>query len=128
MLGIEFILKALQNSWSINSSSKWSKENPAMGQCGVTALVVHDQVGGEILKTKLADGWHFYNFIDGKRYDLTASQFQEEILYIDVPSSRDEAFSDTNEKQYTYLKDTVAKHICDQKKNGSVLEVLLRIL
>lgn len=47
----EKIKYALSNSWSIESSTKWSKENIAKGQCGVTTLVVHDLLGGEILKT-----------------------------------------------------------------------------
>jgi hypothetical protein len=55
-------------SWSLESSSKWSENTPAKGQCGVTALVVNDIFGGEILKTKLSDGWHFYNRINGERY------------------------------------------------------------
>ena len=104
---IDRIMNALSKSWSIESSSKWSKENPAKGQCGVTTLVVNDILGGEIRKTELPDGWHFYNIINGKRYDLTASQFGEDILYMDIPSNREEAYKDTNEKQYSFLKQTV---------------------
>lgn len=44
---IEQIMKALYKSWSSDSSSKWSQDNPAKGQCGVTALVVNDVLGGE---------------------------------------------------------------------------------
>ena len=36
------IIDALFKAWSSQSSSKWSKDNPANGQCGVTSLVVHD--------------------------------------------------------------------------------------
>ncbi|MEC1451067.1 hypothetical protein P9D59_05990 [Bacillus haynesii] len=108
---IEQIMKALYKSWSSDSSSKWSQDNPAKGQCGVTALVVNDILGGEIRKTKLPEGWHFYNFINGKRYDLTVSQFKEDILYMDISSNRNEAFSDTNEKQYNYLKQSVINHL-----------------
>ncbi|PGX91155.1 hypothetical protein COE15_25495 [Bacillus cereus] len=106
-LQIEQIMNALSKSWSLESSSKWSKDNPAKGQCGVTTLVVNDILGGELKKTKLPDGWHFYNIINEKRYDLTASQFGEDILYMDIPSNREEAYKDTNEKQYNYLKQTV---------------------
>lgn len=67
--------KILLTVWSIESSSKWSPQNPANGQCGVTALVVNDFLGGEILKTKTPDGWHYYNKIDGIRCDFTESQF-----------------------------------------------------
>lgn len=62
----EEIMEVLIKSWSLESSSKWSEDNPAKGQCGVTALVINDLLGGEIKKTKLPDGWHFYNIINGK--------------------------------------------------------------
>ena len=105
------ILDVLLNSWSLESSSKWSKDNPAKGQCGVTALVVNDIMGGEIKKTKLPSGWHFYNVMNGKRCDFTDSQFTEDIIYMDIHSNREEAFKDTNEKQYNYLKSTVLLNI-----------------
>ena len=76
------IRDVLLNSWSLESSSKWSEDNPAKGQCGVTALVVNDIMGGKIKKTKLPSGWHFYNVLNGKRCDFTDSQFMENIIYI----------------------------------------------
>ncbi|MDF2067602.1 hypothetical protein [Bacillus sp. Cr_A10] len=108
---IEIILDALACSWSVISSSKWSIDNPARGQCGVTALVVNDILGGSIRKTNLSEGWHFYNEINGKRYDLTASQFKGDIEYMDIPSNREEAYSDTNQKQYDYLKQSVLNYM-----------------
>jgi len=45
-MSIENIRVALHRSWSLESSSKWTRENPANGQCGVTALVVNDLLGG----------------------------------------------------------------------------------
>ncbi|MGN7043627.1 YunG family protein, partial [Bacillus safensis] len=38
-------------------------------------------------------------------------QFSEEIVYMDVPSNREEAFQDTNEDQYRYLKERVLKYL-----------------
>jgi hypothetical protein len=108
MIQAEELKKILLESWSLESSSKWSKDNPAKGQCGVTALVVQDILGGEIRKTKLPDGLHFYNFINHKRYDLTASQFIGNITYKDLPSNREEAFADTDAEQYNYLRQKVA--------------------
>lgn len=104
---VEEIKKALLDSWSLESSSKWSKDNPAKGQCGVTTLVVNDILGGEIRKTKLPDGWHFYNFINKIRYDFTGSQFLENITYQDLLSNREEAYADTNANQYNYLNQKV---------------------
>ncbi|EPY7711533.1 hypothetical protein PDR89_16100 [Bacillus cereus group sp. Bc002] len=105
------IYEALIRSWSIETSSKWTTENPAKGQCGVTALVVQDIYGGEIKKTKVREAWHFYNFIDGQRFDFTAAQFNEKPNYMDIESNREEAFADTNEKQYSMLKKKITKEL-----------------
>jgi hypothetical protein len=94
----------LRASWSIETASTWTRENPARGQCSVTALVVQDLLGGLILKTRVGPQWHFYNSIDGKRVDLTASQFESLILYDDVPATRGEAFEDTSPEQYRALR------------------------
>lgn len=104
-------LNILSDCWSINSSSKWTQDNPAKGQCGVTALVVNDFFGGEILKTVTTEGWHFYNKIENSRFDLTKSQFFKEPIYLDIASSREDAFVETNLEQYTYLKNRVNQYI-----------------
>ncbi|CAG9620176.1 YunG family protein [Sutcliffiella rhizosphaerae] len=104
---VDILHQAFVKSWSIESSSKWQHDNPAKGQCGVTALVANDKLGGEIKKTKLKEGWHFYNVLNGKRHDFTVSQFKEEIVYMDMPSNREEAFADTNTIQYDYLRNSV---------------------
>ena len=95
---------ALFASWSLQSSSLWTAENPAVGHFGVTALVVNDLFGGGIYKTRYDDIWHFYNVINNQRYDFTESQFEQPLHYLDVVSSRAEAFCDTNTAQYAYLK------------------------
>jgi len=42
---------ALRRCWSVETSPLWLPENPARGQCNVTALAFYDRFGGEILKT-----------------------------------------------------------------------------
>lgn len=101
---LQILQQLLFQSWSLGSSSKWTASNPAAGQCGVTALVVHDLLGGEIRKTPLPAGWHFYNWIDGQVHDYTKSEFSEPILYADIPASREEAFADTDDRQYQCLR------------------------
>lgn len=108
---IQEFLNILYKCWSINSSSKWTLDNPAKGQCGVTSLVVNDFFGGDILKTKTSEGWHYYNRIDSKCFDFTQSQFLEKPIYLDVLSNREEAFSDTNMEQYNYLKNKIKQYI-----------------
>lgn len=112
---IETLKHAIEHGWSAHTSSKWSLDNKACGQCGVTALVVHDYMGGEIAKTRVEGEWHFYNVIKGKRHDFTVSQFLTPPLYEDVTSSREEAYLDTNESQYTQLKKVVKDYIDSQK-------------
>ncbi|SDD40873.1 hypothetical protein SAMN05421663_11084 [Terribacillus halophilus] len=107
-MDIAHIESILLHAWSIKTSSKWTQTNPAKGQCSVTALVIHDLFGGEIVKTAAPDGWHFYNMIKGNRFDFTASQFEETLIYEDLPSSREDAFSDTSLTQYEELRTQVS--------------------
>ncbi|MFP7731967.1 hypothetical protein ACLHDF_00790 [Priestia aryabhattai] len=103
--------KALHQSWSIHSSTKWTADTPAKGQCSVTALVVQDIKGGDILKTPCKEGWHFYNRLNQKRCDFTKEQFHEPLHYADILSSREEAFMDTNKEQYEALKKKVVAYL-----------------
>ncbi|MEC1595813.1 hypothetical protein P9D75_19550 [Bacillus spizizenii] len=108
---MEHVKYILKQSWSRHTSSKWTEECPACGQCGVTALVIQDQFGGTIFKTKIGESWHFYNNINGVIYDFTSEQFQAPIEYQHIPSSREEAFLDTNEEQYQHLRSAFSRHM-----------------
>lgn len=105
----EIMQETLLNSWSLKSSSLWTEDNPAAGHCGVTALVVNDIMGGDILKTKFIGLWHFYNRIDGKIIDFTESQFDLLPTYDNVISNRIEAFEDTNQTQYNFLRSALGR-------------------
>lgn len=98
------LYQALKIAWSPESSGSWSQENPAKGQCSVTSLVAQDLFGGSILKTKTYGGTHFYNAIDGVKWDMTVSQFDRPIPFEDRPATREEAMADTSEEQYRALK------------------------
>ena len=67
----EAVQSALLKAWSRSTASQWTADNPAAGQCNVTSLLVHELFGGDLLKTPLPAGDHFYNRIEGKRYDFT---------------------------------------------------------
>lgn len=101
----ERLTTMLPRCWSTATSSQWTAANPAKGQCNVTALLVHALLGGEILKTDAPGGWHFYNRLDGRRHDLTASQFEAPITYGDIVSSREEALAGTGVERYKALWD-----------------------
>lgn len=93
----------LRRAWSSETATTWTVENPAKGQCSVTAIAVQRLLGGEILKTETAEGAHFYNRIGGIRYDFTASQFPDPVAYQDLASDLDEASSDTSARQVDTL-------------------------
>src|SRR3954462_15018212 len=94
----------LRRCWSPQTGGKWLAENPARGQCSVTALVIQDMLGGDILKSDVDGAWHFCNRIAGRRWDLTMSQFDRPIGYDDLPSSRDEALRDTSQHRCELLR------------------------
>lgn len=105
------ISTVIQDLWSEETSPEWTPEDPSRGHGPVTALVIHDIFGGEIVKTEAPTGWHFYNIVDGFRYDLARDQFPEPLGYSDDPSSREEALAATEEKYYLALKTKVKEII-----------------
>lgn len=79
---------AIRSSWSRETADPaqpgWLPDNPARGQCAVTALVVNDLCGGEVLIAEAwnADGsrqgYHYWNRLaGGLELDLTREQFYE---------------------------------------------------
>lgn len=97
------LYRKLREAWSAETASPpegWSADNPAKNHCSVTALIVQDHFGGDILTTQTVGGTHFYNLINGTRWDLTVSQFAEPIPFDDNPSSRDAAMRDTTPEKY----------------------------
>lgn len=110
------VKRALVRSWSSKTSECFSPDAlPSYGQCAPTAIVIFEAFGGEILKTS---GWpkddghfgrHFYNRIDGTRYDFTADQFSmpdysHKVQYEDILSSVKEAMSETMFGQVEEMK------------------------
>jgi len=55
----------------------WSKENRAIWQCAITAMLVKEILWWDILKAYVSNYWfsHFWNLIDGKEIDFTYDQF-----------------------------------------------------
>lgn len=88
-LAKERLLARVARGWSRHTAvapDKWAADNPATGQCAVTALVVQDLLGGEIARVAgtAETGSHYFNEIPPKflheadppyELDLTRSQF-----------------------------------------------------
>jgi hypothetical protein len=104
------VARGLRKSWSPASARQWTTENPAAGQCNVTALLVHELFGGELLKTYLPEGDHFYNRISGQRYDFTESQFARPITYSDLPTTRSEAERGATTAELAALRAAFQRH------------------
>lgn len=81
--------RALRAGWSADTCSPddvaraaWSPDNPAWGHCDITALVVHDCFGGDLVFGEVhldgeQQGYHWWNRLpDGAEIDLTREQFR----------------------------------------------------
>lgn len=89
MLSVETLRPLLHAAWGPDTCDpddreNWRPDNRARGQCGVTALVVQDLLGGDLVlgevyvgPTKV--GHHYWNRLpDGVDVDFTADQFYPE--------------------------------------------------
>ncbi|GAA1241180.1 hypothetical protein GCM10009657_16230 [Oryzihumus leptocrescens] len=71
-----------------DSREEWTPLNPARDQCGMTALVVQDVLGGDLIIGEVHVGGvhvghHYWNQLpEGSEVDLTADQFRpdEEVV------------------------------------------------
>lgn len=83
---------AIRSSWDADTATPehrphWNPDNPARDQCGVTAMVVNDLLGGELIRGEVRiDGvqtdFHWWNRLGmGIEIDLTREQFgPEEVV------------------------------------------------
>jgi len=115
----------INKSWSKETSSElnWSHDNAALGQCAVTALVIDDYLGGEIVwaEDPLSNGTksHYFNKINGQEIDWTRKQFPKgTIIPEGIPKTKE--FSTTREyilsypqtvKRYEILKKRVKEGV-----------------
>ncbi|MEV0457908.1 YunG family protein [Catellatospora methionotrophica] len=86
MLNLSRLRPIVREAWGPDTCdpvdlADWRPDNPSRGQCGVTALVVHDLLGGELLLGEVFEdgvrrGHHYWNRLpDGTEVDLTREQF-----------------------------------------------------
>ena len=108
--------QALQQSWGLDTVfGQWDEEHPSAGQCAVTALIIQDYVGGDLLRCPVNDGSsHYWNRLpNGDELDFTEDQFTETWFPLrEQQSIRDRHYVlsryDTASR-YTLLSHRVAK-------------------
>ncbi|MGV4926119.1 hypothetical protein K2224_16840 [Streptomyces sp. BHT-5-2] len=85
LIGID---RAFRASWAADTCSPddvadWQPGNPAWGHCDITALVVHDLFGGDLMLGDVHHagepaGYHWWNRLpSGIELDLTSEQFTD---------------------------------------------------
>ena len=94
--------RIIEKSWSKEtcypmSCDDWSIDNPSLGQCAITALVVNDFLGGKIMRCMCGDISHYYNIVNGEIVDLTREQFNGLIPDYDNSIERTREYILSNE-------------------------------
>jgi len=119
------IEEAVRRAWSAETTYASAEylarapERRSRGQCGTTALVVNDLLGGELLVADLlADGVrlgvHYWNRLpDGREVDLTGDQLlDDETLHnIRVAVRPDGPLPASGRAQYLLLRDRVVRDL-----------------
>ena len=87
---------------------RWSKDNPTVGQCSITAFLVQDLYGGKVMGVPLGDGnFHCFNVVGDCVFDLTSEQFGDRVLDYEhvTEQSREVHFAKEEKRQrYEYLR------------------------
>ena len=93
MVSVEELHSHFRTAWGPDtcypeSRDEWSPDNPSRDQCGMTALVVHEVLGGDLILGEVhvdgsKVGHHYWNRLpDGAVVDLTGDQFLPEEVVV----------------------------------------------
>lgn len=120
---IDILLSALEKSWIRETAYKtdqknWSVDKKETGQCTVTAILVYDYFGGQIIRgfSKKYNLYHYWNVINGQKYDLTFNQFygeKDDISFVNlVRKEKKDLLKINNVRQrYELLKQRVEYYL-----------------
>lgn len=101
-----------------DSRDSWDPDNPARDQCGMTALVVQDVLGGDLILGEVhvngsKVGNHYWNQLpDGTVVDLTGDQFlPDESVVNGQKVIRPPDAPRRHREQYELLRSRVLQHL-----------------
>lgn len=110
---------AIRASWTRETSEepdRWSDDNPARGTCAVTALVVRDYLGGElviggVVKDGVRVDRHVWNVLpSGLAVDLSRDQFRNGERF-EAPEPLTETTVDGTDERYRLLAGRVREQL-----------------
>ncbi|MFD7977035.1 hypothetical protein [Streptomyces sp. NPDC059071] len=114
---------ALRASWAADICSpddqdEWRADNPAWGHCDITALVVNDLLGGdlvvgEVYRDGAQRGYHWWNRLpSGIELDLTREQFRDgQVVTAARLVERPPGPLPRRWEEYLLLRERVAAHL-----------------
>ncbi|MGW1226721.1 YunG family protein [Streptomyces sp. NPDC001478] len=117
--------RALRASWAADTCSPddlarrgWQPGNPAWGHCDITALIVNDIFGGDLVVGEVhhrgeQQGFHWWNRLaGGVDLDLTREQFQDgQIVSGGRVVERPPGPLPRRWEEYLLLRERVSRHI-----------------
>jgi len=121
---LEALEAAIRGAWSLETTDEpenWTPENPAAGQCDVTARVVRDYLGGDFLVAGVVlDGRrvnrHAWNRLpSGLTIDLTREQFRAGEL-LEAPTVEEQLRTGRNPERYDLLAARVRTTLADEER------------
>lgn len=111
--------QAIRSSWDRETAEgpdEWSEDNPALGNCAVTALVVRDYLGGRLVVAGVVrDGVrvdrHVWNVLpSGLAVDLSRDQFRDGER-LEAPQPLDEPAVPGTQERYELLAARVRERL-----------------
>lgn len=107
-MNIASIQEQVRTAWSAQTTANevFDPENAAAGQCAITALLLQDLLGGDLVwaEVQLPNGAlisHYWNRIDGVDKDLTRDQFPEGTI-IPAGSAKPGEFDSTRQRVLSF--------------------------
>ena len=104
MIDKMIVQKTLNAIWIDKNKVREYGDLPLNDLSSLTSVLINNIFGGEILKKRHKNGWHFYNRIDGESIDFTEPETinpAENNSTEDLPSSTEETYEYFEQEDYS---------------------------